>query len=175
MHGGLCMVMFSCSNPPGAHLLLSPDVGRPSASTACPAAEPAAAPVPPPAVAVPPAAAVPVRTAPVPPPLCVAVPPDDAPVVAAPPDAAGTLPFVPVWPLSTGPAENSPLDGAPVSVTVVVVLLLSEGVIVTSTSWSAMIAMNGAYLAASEPERDEVGPVAMISSPLVGTRKRYDT
>src|SRR5688500_3965100 len=35
MQGGLCTVMFSWRRPPGAHLLLSPVVGRPSVSTAC--------------------------------------------------------------------------------------------------------------------------------------------
>src|SRR5688572_28835761 len=43
MHGGDARVMFSCSCPPGAHLLLSPLVGRPSASTDWPAVPVAAA------------------------------------------------------------------------------------------------------------------------------------
>src|SRR5689334_6662332 len=38
MHGGLTKVMFSCTCPPGAHLLLSPVVGRPRVSTCWPAA-----------------------------------------------------------------------------------------------------------------------------------------
>src|SRR3954451_12200692 len=45
-HGGLCAVSASCNSPPGAHLPLSPEVGRPSASVACwvEAAAPRAAP-----------------------------------------------------------------------------------------------------------------------------------
>src|SRR5437763_1850356 len=38
--------MFSCTTPPGAHLDLSPDSGRPRPSTACAAACPAAAALP---------------------------------------------------------------------------------------------------------------------------------
>src|SRR3954447_18448169 len=71
MHGGDCDVKFSCSSPPGAHLLLSPEVGRPKESTGCAAS--AAAPAadwlaPPACAAVLVAVLPPARPAAVPPP-----------------------------------------------------------------------------------------------------------
>src|SRR3954454_9233726 len=77
MHGGACDVTFSCRSPPGAHLLLSPAVGLPSASTDCvaPDAAPAAWAVP---------AACVVALAPAVPPARPAAAPDDD---TAPPGA----------------------------------------------------------------------------------------
>src|SRR5204863_9156702 len=64
VHGVWAKVMFSCTWPPGAHLPLSPAVGRPRLSTACAAAVAAPGLAALPLGAVPPvAAAPPVRAA----------------------------------------------------------------------------------------------------------------
>src|SRR5438105_288617 len=100
MHGGPVKEMFSCSNPPGTHLLLSPSRGRPSESTFCPAAATLA-----PAVAVWVAAAGPVTAGPR------APAPDVGPAAVDPSAAVDPAPPVepatavtPVLPLAPPPA-----------------------------------------------------------------------
>src|SRR4051794_2215678 len=100
MHGGLCMVTFSCSRPPGAHLALSPPSRRPSASSCWPAAVAVAAAAVRAPVAAP--AAVPDRAAPAAPPPAAPAPGEVAPCEVPPVDAAADPPVPP----DTGPGSN---------------------------------------------------------------------
>src|SRR3954471_23773064 len=106
MHGMLCVITFSCSSPPGAHLPLSPAVGRPSESRgwAAPAGTEAFVARPPPATVeavTPPVVfpATPPAPDDVPPPLTLPLPvpvPVAVPVAPVPVSAPGVTDSDPV-------------------------------------------------------------------------------
>src|SRR4051812_48521198 len=143
MHGMLCVITFSCSSPPGAHLPLSPAVGRPSESTACAGPVGTLAFVPP---------TVPLSVVAVAPPTgppAVPPPPDDVPPPPTLPEAVPVpvpVPLAPV-PVSAPGVDDSDPAATPVvepSLLACTTWVLFFGVTVSSTSCSATMARNGA-------------------------------